>query len=90
MEDAATAEICRAQLWQWLHHPSAALSDGRKISESLYRELLAEEIKKIKTLYGSQAYAESKMDDAIQLFDALVTSQQFAEFLTLSAYEILD
>lgn len=90
MEDAATAEICRAQLWQWLHHPSAALSDGRKISEDLYRKFLAEEIEKIKSLYGSQSYAESKMDEAIQLFDALVTSEQFAEFLTLPAYEKLN
>lgn len=89
MEDAATAEICRAQLWQWIHHPTAALADGRKISESLYHEFLAEEIEKIKTLYGSQ-YAESKMDEAIELFDALVTSEQFVEFLTLLAYEKLE
>ncbi|HUE98999.1 MAG TPA: malate synthase A [Anaerolineales bacterium] len=90
MEDAATAEICRAQLWQWTHHPSATLSDGRRISESLYRQFLAEEMEKIRDLYGSQSYAESKMNDAIELFDALVTSEQFAEFLTLSAYEKLD
>ena len=89
MEDAATAEICRAQLWQWIHHPSAALPDGRNVSEPLYRRFLAEEIEKIKTLYGSQ-YAESKMNEAIELFDALVTSEEFAEFLTLSAYEKLD
>ncbi|MBI3153106.1 MAG: malate synthase A [Chloroflexi bacterium] len=90
MEDAATAEICRAQLWQWIHHSTAALSDGRGISENLYRQFLAEEIETIKTLYGSQAYAASKMDEAIKLFDELVTSNTFAEFLTLSAYENLD
>ncbi len=90
MEDAATAEICRAQLWQWLHHPTAASSDGRKISESLYRQLLAEELEKIQTLYGSETYAASKMEDAIKLFDELVISDTFAEFLTLSAYEKLD
>ena len=90
MEDAATAEICRAQLWQWLHHPAAALSDGRNVSESLYRQFLAEELEKIKTLYGSEAYAASRMDNALKLFDKLVTSDQFAEFLTLSAYENLD
>ncbi|MBV6450434.1 MAG: Malate synthase A [Anaerolineales bacterium] len=87
MEDAATAEICRAQLWQWIHHPTASLADGRKISESLYRQFLGEEIEKIKTFYGPQSYAVSKMDTAIELFDALVVSEQFAEFLTLSAYE---
>ena len=90
MEDAATAEICRAQLWQWLHHTTASLSDGRKISETLYRQFLEEEIEKIKTLYGSQAYDESKMDEAIKLFDELVISERFAEFLTLPAYEKLD
>ena len=90
MEDAATAEICRAQLWQWIHHPTAALSDGRKVSEALYRQFLAEEIEKIKTFYGSQTYSVSRMDDAIALFDGLVTSNTFAEFLTLSAYDILD
>lgn len=87
MEDAATAEICRAQLWQWIHHPTASLSDGRKISESLYRQFLAEEIEKIKALYGSPSYANSRMEEATELFDALVTSEQFAEFLTLSAYK---
>jgi malate synthase len=90
MEDAATAEICRSQLWQWLHHPSTSLSDGRKISENLYRQFLTEEIEKIKTLYGSQFYAESQMESAIELFDALVTSKQFVQFLTLPAYEKLD
>jgi len=89
MEDAATAEICRAQLWQWIHHPSAALDDGREITENLYRQFLGEEIEKIKTLYGSQSYAEGKMDSAIELFDTLVTSKQFAQFLTLPAYEKL-
>jgi malate synthase len=90
MEDAATAEICRSQLWQWLRHPSTSFSDGRKISENLYRQFLTEEIEKIKTLYGSQFYAESQMESAIELFDVLVTSKQFVQFLTLPAYEKLD
>ena len=90
MEDAATAEICRSQLWQWIHHPSASLPDGRKISEKLYRQFLAEESEKIKTLYGSQAYAESKMESAIELFDELVRAKQFIDFLTLPAYEKLE
>jgi malate synthase len=90
MEDAATAEICRAQLWQWIHHPTAALSDGRKVSERLYRQFLAEELEKIQTLYGAEAYAASRMNEALQLFDDLVTSNDFAEFLTLSAYGKLD
>ena len=90
MEDAATAEICRSQLWQWLHHPSASLSDGRRISERLYRQFLAEEIEKLKTTYGPQAYTESQMEAATELFDKLVTSKDFVEFLTLPAYEKLE
>ena len=90
MEDAATAEICRSQLWQWLHHPSASLADGRKISEDLYRQFLTEEIETIKTTYGPQAYAESQMESAMELFDTLVTSKDFVEFLTLPTYEKLE
>jgi len=90
MEDAATAEISRAQVWQWIHNPTASLADGRKISEDLYRQFLPEELEKIKTLYGAQAYADSEMESAISLFDRLVTTEHFTEFLTLSAYEKLD
>lgn len=90
MEDAATAEICRAQLWQWLHHPTAALSDGRNVSTDLYRQFLADEITKIKAQYGAETYANSRMEDAIKLFDGLVTADTFSEFLTLPAYEKLD
>ena len=56
----------------------------------LYRQLLAEEIEKIKAQYGSQAYAASRMEEAIKLFDGLVTADTFSEFLTLPAYEKLD
>ena len=56
----------------------------------LYRQLLAEEIEKIKTQYGAQAYAASRMEEAIKLFDGLVTADTFSEFLTLPAYEKLD
>ncbi|NWF64134.1 MAG: malate synthase A [Chloroflexi bacterium] len=90
MEDAATAEICRAQLWQWIHHPTAALADGRKVSIDLYRQFLADEIEKIKAQFGAETYANSRMEDAISLFDGLVTADRFSEFLTLPAYEKLD
>ena len=90
MEDAATAEICRAQLWQWVHHPTAALPDGRKVSRDLYRQYLADEIETIKTQYGADTYKASRMEDAINLFDELVTADTFSEFLTLPAYEKLD
>jgi malate synthase len=90
MEDAATAEISRSQVWQWLHHPHAALDDGRKITPALYGALLAEEMEKIKSLVGEKRFAAGKYGLAKQLFDQLVTVKDFAEFLTLRAYEYLD
>jgi len=90
MEDAATAEISRAQVWQWLHHSHAAFSDGRKITLELYRSLLSEEMNKIKSLVGEKRFAAGKFELAQQLFDQLVTDKNFAEFLTLRAYEYLD
>jgi len=90
MEDAATAEISRSQVWQWLHHPNAALDDGRKISMELYRTLLSEEMEKIKSMVGEKRFAAGKHELARQLFDQLVTEKDFAEFLTLRAYEHLE
>jgi malate synthase len=90
MEDAATAEISRSQVWQWLHHSHAALNDGRKITLELYRLLLSEEMDKIKALVGEKRFAAGKFELAKQLFDQLVTDKNFAEFLTLRAYEHLD
>jgi len=83
MEDAATAEISRAQVWQWLHHKSAALDDGRKIDLVLYKKLLEEELSKIK---DSDA---PTFKTAAKLFDELVTAETFKEFLTIPAYQCL-
>ncbi len=90
MEDAATAEISRAQVWQWIHHPTAALADRRKITADLYRQFLPEELDKIKKLYGEGNYAASKIETAKSLFDRLVTEDRFTEFLTINAYNYLD
>jgi malate synthase len=79
MEDAATAEISRAQLWQWVHH-HATLSDGRKVSKELFLNLLTEEMKK---LQGGQ------FELAAKLFREMTLNDQFAEFLTLEAYRNL-
>jgi malate synthase len=89
MEDAATAEISRAQVWQWLQQ-RAPLADGRPVTPELYRQLLAEEVEKIKALAGAEAYAHGRFAEARELFDALVTQPTFAEFLTLGAYERLE
>jgi malate synthase len=90
MEDAATAEISRSQVWQWLHHASAALADGRQISRELYRGLLSEEMEKIKAMVGAARFAAGKYELARRLFDQLVTTKNFVEFLTLVAYEELE
>lgn len=90
MEDAATAEISRAQVWQWLHNPRAALVDGRKISMEMYRSFLPQEMENIRALYGEKLFAAGKFDLACKIFDHLVTSDQFASFLTLEAYDYLD
>jgi malate synthase len=90
MEDAATAEISRAQVWQWITSPLGRLADGRKVTQELYRSLLPEELEKIKALYGEKAFATGKFDLATQIFDQLVTAERFIEFLTPLAYEYLD
>lgn len=87
MEDTATAEISRAQVWQWVHHPGATLADGREITPQLYHRLVPEELEKIKSILGDKLFAAGKFDLARRLFDQLVTDQNFTDFLTLMAYD---
>lgn len=89
MEDAATAEISRAQLWQWIRHPKGILNDNRKINVEMYEEFKAEELEKIKQEVGKDAYVNGRFAEAIELFDHLILDSQFAEFLTLPGYELL-
>ena len=90
MEDAATAEISRAQVWQWIRHPRGVLTDGRKVTKELFRSVLDEELEKIKTSIGAERYAKGKFDVARELFDKITTDDEFVEFLTLPGYEKLD
>jgi len=83
MEDAATAEISRAQLWQWLRH-IVRLEDGRAFTPDLYKAIHKEELDK---LGGTSKH---RLGQASQLMDKLVLSEEFVEFLTLPAYELLD
>ena len=83
MEDAATAEICRTQLWQWLKF-GAKLADGRTMTRDLFDTLLAEEMAAL------SGRAEGRMDEAERIFVKLVTAETLEEFLTLPAYELLD
>ncbi|MFX4303474.1 malate synthase A [Alicyclobacillus tolerans] len=89
MEDAATAEISRTQIWQWIHHPKGILEDGRKVTVELFRQLLDEELEKIASQIGNEAMNHSRFTDAKQLFDKISTSEECVEFLTLPGYELL-
>ena len=90
MEDAATAEISRAQVWQWIRHVDGKLSDGRKVTKELFRKVLEEELAKIKTQIGLKSFAAGKFEVARKLFDRITTDDEFVEFLTLPGYEKLD
>jgi malate synthase len=85
MEDAATAEIARSQIWQWIHHKRGVLADGRKVTGELYKDLLKEELKKIHTQFGEAL----PYDRAASLLSELVSQENFTEFLTLPGYRLL-
>ncbi|MBS0221912.1 MAG: malate synthase A [Proteobacteria bacterium] len=86
MEDAATAEISRAQVWQWVRH-GQKLNDGRPITREFVRQIVREENDKVKAQIGDAAYGKARYEDAAQLMIDLVEQPQFYEFLTLPAYD---
>jgi len=86
MEDAATAEISRTQVWQWLRH-GAPLTDGRNLTTSILEAVLAEELDSIRETVGDEAFASGKYQQAGALFWKLSTDERFEEFLTLPAYQ---
>ncbi len=89
MEDAATAEISRAQVWQWIRSPKGELDDGRKVTADLFRQILAEELQKIRTSVGEERFAKGRYSEAAKLFSDLTTSDTYVDFLTLPGYELL-
>jgi malate synthase len=86
MEDAATAEISRAQVWQWIKHPGGKLDDGRKVTAELFRTITREELAKLKAQLGDQAYAHGNYERAAALIDRITTAPDFETFITLPAY----
>ena len=88
MEDLATSEISRSQLWQWLKF-GAKLDDGRPITAEMYDALLADELTKIRADYGEARYDGGRFKEAIELFMRMSKSDQFDEFLSIPAYELL-
>jgi len=89
MEDAATAEISRSQIWQWIRSPKGVLDDGRKVTNELFKKLLPEELAKVRTLLGEEAWQAGKYEAAAKLFDQITSSDDYVEFLTLPGYEWL-
>jgi len=91
MEDAATAEIARAQVWQWIHH-EAQLDDGRTVTPQLVRELETAELERVRGELDDDEwfYSEGRPDRSRELFESVALSRQFVEFLTLPAYEQLE
>ncbi len=87
MEDAATAEISRAQIWHWIRSPHGVLDDGRKVSKDLFRALVPQELAKVRDMLGDKAYAAGKYDEGAKMFEELTLAEDFVEFLTLPAYE---
>lgn len=90
MEDAATAEISRTQVWQWVHNRKGILDDGRKVTMPLVRELMQEELARILTERGAERYAGGHFRTAARLFEDLIANEKLEEFLTLKAYELLE
>jgi malate synthase len=90
MEDAATAEISRAQLWQWTHHPTGILDEGRNVTIELFRSLLREELGKIKEELGDAAFDAGEWRTAARLLERVTVDDEFAPFLTTLAYDELD
>lgn len=88
MEDAATAEISRTQVWQWIQN-GATLEDGRTITYELYQQLLPSEITKIVQYLGMEKFLSGKFPEAVSLFDRLIKNKEFIEFLTLPAYDMI-
>ncbi len=89
MEDAATAEISRSQIWQWIRSPKGVLDDGRKVTVELFRKLLAEELPKVRSYLGEEAWKAGRYEEGANLFEK-ITAGDYVEFLTLPAYQLID
>ncbi len=89
MEDAATAEISRSQIWQWLRH-RVRLAEGMPVTRELVRRVEAEELEKLRATLGAAAYARGHFTEAVAVFDEVALGEDFVEFLTLPGYDRID
>ncbi|MBI2993216.1 MAG: malate synthase A [Gammaproteobacteria bacterium] len=90
MEDVATAEIARAQVWQWIHFPGGILDDGRRVTAQLFREVLAHELETIRLQFGDAHFQARRYRLAADLLERMVTGDVLPDFLTLEAYHYLE
>ncbi len=90
MEDAATAEISRAQIWQWIRHPKGRIDNKKDITEQMVTVLIDEELMKIREQVGEETFTTGSYEKAATIFNQLVMQDEFEEFLTLPAYKQLD
>ncbi len=86
MEDAATAEISRTQVWQWVRHPEGKLKNSKKITIPLVEQILTEELGKLKGSFGNEVYSKGRYLEAAELFLTLIKEDTFVEFLTIPGY----
>jgi malate synthase len=89
MEDAATAEICRSQIWQWIRH-RARLADGRTVTVELVRQILDQETERIRAEVGEDVWAAGRPDETRSVFERIALQEELPEFMTQVAYELLD
>jgi malate synthase len=88
MEDAATAEISRTQIWQWLQN-QVVLEDGRMFNDQLFHTLFKDELNSIQQQVGNSLFETANYQNAIEIFYQLVTAEEFEEFLTTRAYQFV-
>ena len=88
-EDAATAEISRSQVWQWIRSPKGVLVDGRKVTKEMVAALTIDELKLTPAIVGDAAYAAGKYVEGAAMFESLIMDDNYEEFLTLPAYRAI-
>src|SRR5207253_1481544 len=89
MEDAATAEISRSQVWQWVRN-GVHLAEGAVVDRDLVREIEDEELARLRETYGEELYGKGRFEEARRVFEQVALADEFVEFLTLPAYDLID
>lgn len=89
MEDVATAEISRSQVWQWIRH-AVVLDNGKTVTKEYVETIRDEELAKIRATVGEAFWAKSRAEESVDIFNKICLGEEFVDFLTLPAYELID